>query len=313
MRISNDRITIKMGKKKYDFQNLILDSYLKKMVESQQTDDITKWCPPTLSRCFVKFDTKLDFNKSSILKESDFDIFLGVTSIIENTSNGGTNVNYQYSLSNTDTWKNYVNRKITTLGFADLSNNFYACLDCSNYSLTIKQNEDISIARTDTFKTDSNFYSNNSTINYPVHLSIRGIPSFITQGTEDYPQVGKYAYAHLSSIGLGTNKNSIKKEIQLNSDNTTYTDNSIIFKELANGKVVEGLLYPNSIIQPSSTKFPTKTDDLYTYLFFKFKIFHILSNFMGEYIAQDSGYWYTLSVPIYENGVFNYSIKYERM
>ena len=252
MKILNNNVSIKIGTKTYDFHNLILDTYLKKMVTSQQSNDITKWCPPTLSKCFIKFDRILEFDKKSILSENDFDIFLGVTSTIEKTSTGGSIVNYQYSLSQTDEWNNYIGKKITALGFTDLSNNFYACLDCSNYSLTIKQNEDISIARTDTFKTDAYFNSNNSSINYPVHLSIRGIPAFISSGTDDYPLIGKYAYAHLKSVGLGTNRNNMSKEIQINENNVTYTDDSIIFNDLANGKIIEGLYYPASNKYPQS-------------------------------------------------------------
>lgn len=313
MKILNNNVTIKIGKKTYDFHNLILDTYLKKMVNSQQSDDITQWCPPTLSKCFVKFDRILEFDKKSILTEDDFDISLGVTSIIEKNSTGGSIVNYQYSLSQTDEWNNYTDKKITSLGFADLSNNFYACLDCSNYSLTIKQNEDISIARTDTFKTDAYFNSNNSNVNYPVHLSIRGIPSFISTGTDDYPLVGRYAYAHLKSVGLGTNRNNMSKEIQINENNVTYTDDSIIFNDLANGKIVEGLYYPASNKYPSSSRYPIKTGKLYSYIFFKFEIYHLLSDYSGNNIAQDSNYYYTLSVPIKEDGTFDFSIKYERM
>ena len=312
MKIINNNVTVKMGEKIYNFHNLILNTYIKRMVISQQSDDITKWTPPTLSKCFVKFDKSLNFDIMSVLTQDDFDIYLGVTSTIEKKSTGGSIINYQYSLPTTDNWNNYIGKKIMALGFADLNNNFYACLDCSNYSLTIKQNEDISIARTDTFRTDAYFNSNNSNINYPVHLSIRGIPAFISTGTEDYPLVGKYAYAHLKSVGLGRNRNNISKEIQINEDNVTYTDNSIIFNDLANGQIVEGLYYPFSNKYPSSSRYPIKTGELYSYIFFKFEIYHLLSDFAGNNISQDSGYYYTLSVPINESGTFDYSIKYER-
>ena len=312
MKIINNNVTVKMGEKIYNFHNLILNTYIKRMVISQQSDDITKWTPPTLSKCFVKFDKNLNFDIMSVLTQDDFDIYLGVTSTIEKKSTGGSIINYQYSLPTTDNWNNYIGKKIMALGFADLNNNFYACLDCSNYSLTIKQNEDISIARTDTFRTDAYFNSNNSNINYPVHLSIRGIPAFISTGTDDFPLVGRYAYAHLKSVGLGRNRNNMSKEIQINEDNVTYTDDSIIFNDLANGKIIEGLYYPASNKYPNSNKYPIKTGELYSYIFFKFEIYHLLSDFAGNNISQDSGYYYTLSVPINESGTFDYSIKYER-
>lgn len=317
MIINNEKVVIKIGKKKLDFHNLILDNYLKKMVNSQKSDIPTNWKAPIISNCYIKFDRKLNFDKTSILSADDFDIALNLINYSEKKGNAGVTVNYQYGLED-GTWINYIDKKITCLGFSCDNDNFLACLDTSEYSLTIKQNEDVTISRTDTFKTDAYFNSNNSLVNYPVHLSVDGIDAFINEDflnnyNKDY-YISKNSFGHLFSVGLGTNKNLMSKEIQINKDNVIYTDNSIIFKNLANGEILEGLLYPGFKI-PNSTNYPIKTGDLYSYIFFKFKIYNLLFN-KNDYtdnFAQDTGFWYTLSVPIKENGEFNYSIKYERL
>ena len=313
MTIKNDYVTIQIGNRNYNFQNLILDTYLKAMVTSQQSDDIAKWTPPKLSRCYIKFDKILKFDKSSILSSVNFDIYLEMSDLFEKNSQNGSTVIYQYRLPYNKSWINYEGKKITALGFSDLNgSDFYACLDTSEYSLTIKQSENISVARTDILKTDSFLYSNHPDVKFPLHLSVKGMPAFLYEGTNDYPYVGNIVFGHLKSVGLGINRNVITKEIQINQDNTIYTDNSIIFNNLANGKIIEGLLYPNLNNTPSNSLFPTKTGEFYSYIFFKFGIYHLLLNELGEYIPQDSGYWYTLSIPIKQNGTFDYAIKYER-
>ena len=58
MKIKNDLISIKIGKKQYDFTNLILDEYLRKFVNSQLDEAKTRSISNVkeLRYCLIKFD-----------------------------------------------------------------------------------------------------------------------------------------------------------------------------------------------------------------------------------------------------------------
>ena len=66
MKIKNELVSIKMGDKQYDFNNLILDEYLKRFVKAQlNKNNITKAnIERTLRYCLIKFD-KISLSVSS--------------------------------------------------------------------------------------------------------------------------------------------------------------------------------------------------------------------------------------------------------
>lgn len=79
MKIKNDVVSLKIGDKQYDFNNLIFDEYLKRFVKSQleKTEINNLKYSKKLEYCLLKFDTPLkDVSNSSIIYNQEFDIVL---------------------------------------------------------------------------------------------------------------------------------------------------------------------------------------------------------------------------------------------
>ena len=313
MKIKNNYVLIKTGNKTYKTQNLILDKYLEKIAERQSSFESLTWNIPVLSKCFLKFDKKLEFDETSVLSQSDFDFELQGSKAEQNNSQNRVEIAYFYGRKN----NNINDRKITAIGFFDKYDDCYACLDTSNYSISVKNNEMFSIVRSDIFETEAILNSNSSKVNFPVHLSPMGISGFSdpNKTTPEMPFYSNTSYAFLSSVGVGTNPNIMQKEVLLDSDNAVFINNEIRFENIFSNENVLGLLEPG-FRSPSSNLFPVDTENNFTYLFFKYKLYFSINNTSGlNYKHIDTGIWYTLSVPSPKNidGAFNYAIKYERM
>ena len=69
MKIKNEAIVIRNGKKIYEFKNLILDAYLKELAEAQTSVENTSKIgyQKALKFCLLKFEDELSFNKESNL------------------------------------------------------------------------------------------------------------------------------------------------------------------------------------------------------------------------------------------------------
>ena len=77
MKIKNELITIKIGKKIYEFNNLILNEYLKRFVIAQLDPSQIKsnLIKRQLCYCLLKFDTPFQgLNSNTTLKNTDFDV-----------------------------------------------------------------------------------------------------------------------------------------------------------------------------------------------------------------------------------------------
>lgn len=197
MKIKNDLVSIKTGKKQYDFKNLILDEYLKRFIKAQLNEDnlISMLNNKELSYCLLKFDTPLEnLKEDSFLKNEDFDICFSFTSKSNQVvSDKQISIQYNYEIfekilldynkPNEQSYKisDYYNKKITAIGF----NSFFgayatsvhkvpvcAVLDTSNYNLYLQENQDFAVTRKDIITTDALFYSNNtSKVSGPIHLA----------------------------------------------------------------------------------------------------------------------------------------------
>lgn len=311
MKIKNDYIKIKIGNKNYIFNNLILDTYLRHMAEIQEDFNNQYWQSPFLTKCYVKFDNKLEFDETSILQTTDFDLEFNMMNNYLKTSNDKNEIEYIYKTNS-----NLKGQRITTIGFFDeYGDTCYACLDLYDYSLIIKDNEDMVIFRKDTISTDAHFVSSSPKITYPIHLSPYGMEWNIDNPRTNrfYPVYGGFVSARLESVGLGINKNEIKKEIILNSENTEYFDNKIIFRNIFSNENLFDILEPN-IKHPSNNLYPTNTENHFTYIFLKYQLYYNIYTYEGssDYEHIYAGEWYTLSIPFKINGEFDYAIEYER-
>nr|DAE60862.1 MAG TPA: hypothetical protein [Caudoviricetes sp.] len=189
MKIRNELVSIKMGKKKYDFNNLILDEYLKRLTKAQLDEkDVNLLTADTRAcYCLIKFDKVFeDLSAESEIQNTDFDICL-MGSTIANQDISEQNITTEYLYASDLIWdyskqsadaqiSDYYGKKIAAIGF----NSWWArgkvlvmaVLDVSNYNIYLQENQELSVTRKDIITTDALFYSNDKTkIPGPVHLA----------------------------------------------------------------------------------------------------------------------------------------------
>lgn len=190
MKIKNELVSIKMGKKQYDFNNLILDEYLKRLARSQLDEKNKNLITVDTSAryCLIKFDKAFEeLSPESEIQNSDFDICL-VGSTIANQDISERNIATEYLYASDFIWdyskqsatdakiSNYYGKKITAIGFnswwARGTALVMAVLDVSNYNIYLQENQELSVTRKDIITTDALFYSNDKAkVPGPVHLA----------------------------------------------------------------------------------------------------------------------------------------------
>lgn len=311
MKIKNEYVKIKTNNKEITFNNMILDTYLRAMAEIQEDFDNKYWQTPFLAKCYVKFDRKLDFYEESILSTSDFDVEFNMINNYINNSANKNEIEYIYRTNN-----NYNNKKITAIGFFDENGDTcYACLDLYDYSLTIQETDNVSIVRKDIISTEATFNSNTSKIKFPIHLTPIPMEWYEEnpKTTQEYPYYEGLVSAHIYSVGLGTNKNDMQKEILLDDNNVEFLGEKIIFRNIFDNKNLLDINEPG-YRYPNNNLFPTNTENYFTHIFIKYKLYYNIYDSQGStnYQHVDTGKWYTLSVPVNAIGDFDYAIKYER-
>lgn len=313
MKIKNEYIKIRIGKKELKFNNLILNTYLQSMVSSQEYFESEYWQSPFLAKCYVKFSRRLQFNAESILSVNDFDVSFDMKNNYINNAKNMNTIEYIYEPDNKE---QYVGERITALGFFDENGDTcYACIDLFDYGLIIKEKENFSIIRKDNIITEATFNSNSPKITYPIHLTPFPIEWYESnpKTTIEYPYFEGTASAHLYSVGLGTNKNDMQKEIVLDDNNVEFFGDKIIFRNIFSNENLLDINEP-SFRYPSNNLYPTNTENYFTHVFMKYKLYYNIYDRQGgiNYQHVDTGKWYTLSMPIKETGEFDYAIKYER-
>lgn len=212
MKIKNDSVRIQIGNKKYDFHNLILNEYIKRLINKQLSKEVATNSNLTkstkLTYLLLKLDTPINnINQDSVLTNYDFDItIVHRASIKQDISEKQVVIQYDYSIlvndyvidlktaqlgkDSSETIKqlaDFYDRKITAIGF---TTHWYpykevpvcAVLDTSNYSIFLEKNQDLTISRKDIITTDAEFSTNNKEkVKGPAHLSPLGLPQIIYQ------------------------------------------------------------------------------------------------------------------------------------
>lgn len=337
MRIKNELVSIKIGKKQYDFKNLILDEYLKRLARSQ-LDEKNKNLITVDTRarcCLIKFDkTFEELSAESEIQNSDFDICL-MGSTIANQDISEQNITTEYLYASDFIWdyskqsgdvqiSDYYGKKITAIGF----NSWWvrgtalvmAVLDVSNYNIYLQENQELSVTRKDIITTDALFYSNDKTkVPGPVHLAPYGVPQIIDQANiyeneHSYKMFNDEGYGILYSIGLSSYSDYIDREFVIGKDvqiknNGTELEIQGIENYLSN----DDLIFPHNNIYPNSTIYPIKSN--YKYVILKYKVWQLVHS--GTYdntieTPTDTGYYYNQAIPIDKFGKSNIKIKYER-
>lgn len=336
MKIRNDFVAIKNGKQEIKIHNLILDSYIKNIIEYQFKIDITGNL--NMKCVFLKFDTELDFNESTYLNKNDFDLALEILYNFDSprveTSNKEIINNYEYNFIEGEvafdikkdtaisSFKEYDGKKITAIGFSCYKDgDIYACVDTKNYSIYYDATQVLSIIRRDILSTDAYFYSNGK-IKEPIHLCA------YRQVIEN--NISNRYSAVIKSIGLGHNPFTMAEErtllpydehIQVNENTIIINDEFTIEKEseglfpnedlypsleLYPARIITNDLYPSTVIYPSVDIYPVHS--AYKYIQLKYEVYK--SQDMGEY--KDTGEYYLLSTPIGNKEQIKLNILYER-
>ena len=341
MKIKNDLVRIKIGNKKYDFNNLILDAYLKMFVNAQFKDTTGMWLDRNLRYCLLKFDTPLEnLQGDTDLHNQDFDICL-LSGCISNQILSKEQIVVQYNYETTENatiWdyakdtsegikiSDYYGKKVTAIAFnswwvPDTNTNIKypvcAVLDTTNYNIYLQENQDLSITRRDIITTDALFYINTNKYTGPIHFA----PIELTEYRGEYidsfedPEVTAHTYtikAFLYSIGLSSFPDYIDKEFIIGEDiEAEANGNEINIQGIENYLKNNSSLFCNENIYPSSNLYPVETD--YKYVIFKYKIWDKLPNssyYDDPYV--ETGYYYYQAVPLDKFGKMNLKIKYGR-
>lgn len=345
MKIKNELVSIKIGDKQYDFNNLILDEYLNRFVKAQVDKDKLNSVSydKRLDYCLLKFDTPFEnLKEDTNLNNQDFDIcFVGGSIIYNQTINENkitigytydTSFNvwdYNKSTANDNYISNYYGKKVTAIGFNSYwvnDSNFLwkvpvcTVLDTSNYNIYLQENQELSITRKDIITTEALFYSNDKNkVPGPVHLVPYGVPQIIYQpniyeNSNSWKQFNDPGYGILYSIGLSSYIDYIDKEFVIGQDiQVEQNGTELNINGLENYLSTDSPLFPSNDIYPSSDLYPIESN--YKYIIFKYKVWQMVHSGTYEETVStptDTGYYYYQAIPIDKFGKSNLKIKYER-
>ena len=287
MKIKNDLVRIKVGKKKYDFHNLILNEYLRRFALGQIDKENTLKGKLTQSRelnyILLKLDTSLEITESSKLYYNDFDIcIINQAKHFQDLSENQITIQYNYKTKDntfvvdisvssqaTETTSgsikflnNFYGKKITAIGFSSgwapwANYSICAVLDTSNYNIYLEENQEFSVTRRDIITTDAEFYSNDKDkVPAPVHLAPYGVPQIINQPdiVDSEGTINSFydnAYGALYSIGKGYMPNVIEEE-KIIGENAKVVNNgtSLTISSVENEDVGTEALYPSEDLYP---------------------------------------------------------------
>lgn len=345
MKIKNELVSIRIGSKQYDFNNLILEEYLRRFAKAQiqyaNTAYGTNLTEETaveyenktnllLNYCLIKFDNPLSNAESIDLKNSDFDLVtVGGGKNIQDISEKGIAIQYSYNMKRFFNYKTlkyedideYNGRKITAIGFNSTMNNNDNCsvcaiLDTSNYNIYIQGNQFFSITRKDKIQSDALFSCNSEKYKGPIHLAPfkESYNIYGEEGEGTTARDWRTRKAFLYSIGLSSYTDYIDKEFVIGKDIEIEKDNTeIIIKGLENYFTSTSLLFASKNLYASSSVYPIKSN--YKYIILKYKIYEYPTS-VGTYYDwipyTDTGYYYYQAIPIDKFGKSNIKIKYER-
>lgn len=285
-------------------------------------------------------DTPLEDYKNASVNDFDFWIFEKSCNLSGDKS--GTSTLYNYS-SQVFSWTGneicnvdltpYDGKKITAIGFAgvymfrDVKGVYeiYACLDTSNYAITIDADKPLNITRKDNIS--SNAICDG--YNYPLHLApILELKEIPTTKEDDYED--RYLRSILYSVGFGSKVGQMQQEFKIGDEAEIETIDDFTYGVVMKNPV-EVPIYPKTALQPSvskyplepkytmtiypqetalqpvATKYPMKTG--YTYIIFKYRLYYAESPLLDPTYLDE---YYTMSYQYTPKGVFTVTNTIER-
>lgn len=304
MRIKNDYVSIKSGKKTFQLNNLIFNRYLHTFINNLNisedfSEDTPK--PQYFSKCYIKLNDALTFDATSQIVMQEFDFWLENPIIAETPSVNTSTINYFFKSNNgkvysTETFAKtdetvYRNQKITAIGFFTSNSDFAdAILDVSNYDMYY--DEGFSVARRDTIQTDAIFVSDGK-IKTPKHLIFQN----------------DYIKSIVKSIGLGYSPYEIKEKYDVIVDDYSlpYEDNQFISFNNNNLSIPNFKSKCLSYLSPYTYLPIYPTRNSFNYLMFIYKTL----DYNGDSI-EEGEYWEAIKLDSNNLGRIKPIIKYER-
>lgn len=336
MKVKNEYVKIKSGKKEYTLKNYIYDSYLKLFSNRQKSiyefPGITETDETKLDACHIKFDEPLeDYRNADIL---DFDLQIPLKQYSLTGNEKGTSTIYEYSslminYANPIDLTPYDGKKITAIGFSGVTRyhdvyafrKLYACLDTSYYSIYVNKEQGIEVSRKDTIQSNAlcDGYQ------YPLHLA-PVLERFSEPDDEHHGNIGRIRPI-LYSVGFGSMRGKMAEEWIIGQDAEIQTIDDFKYG-VAMKNPISVPLYPSNISYPSNSLYPIQPEFKetihpqenrfpsnsmypikagYNYIIFKYRLYY---NTLGDIIYLDE--YYTMSYPYNPKGIFIATNKIER-
>jgi len=308
MKVSNEFVEVKIGNRKFTRKNMILNTFLKKIFDSQIYNSTFA---PYIGSCYLKLNEPLNnVDYDSILQPSDFDISLAGTGkcdkiVAKNsikTIYKFDNSNYSYN-GNTYQGKNldmFDGQKITAIGFGQRLVGILAFIDTSNMNIIINSKENFEVTRVDNFQSDGVC----NDFDYPLHL-VNNIVRY--EGKFTGLAIEEHTEAQLYSVGFGNVEGLMEEEYLIEDVEIDRDDYSITFnipRTQKNGA------YPSENLRLGF--YPIKDNS--KYLIFKYRLYRKSQNVLTG-VIQDITYldqYYTMSKPNTDFGDLNIKLKIER-
>lgn len=307
MKISNEFVKIRTGKKEKIFRNLILNSYIKLFADS-----FLQFKDKTLNACLINFTNTNEITEYSTSMQYDLAIIADSRDIYQKNSSTEITTEYHYrrqingqDVYLSDTYKQWFGSTIKDIGFAHYDYGtqeytLYAYLDVSAYNVVLQENQPLAVVRQDKVTSDYSFWSNSPRVNAPFHLSVDGFKDIV--GFE-----ATYYYPRLYSIGFGELPYSLQKEYLVN-ELDIHQNNNIISIDGVQGNYLSDTLYMSPDILMSEDLFMREAT--WRYLVYTFHLWKRENPESDNYI--DSGLNYVQFNELRQHGKLDLSVKYER-
>lgn len=304
MKIKNQEVAIKIGKKERKFTNMILNNYIDLFADS-----FVNFKNKELPICLISFtEPNYGINESST--EMDYDIVLEADLSKQTEILGEKSVINKYYYSNIleGNLQDYLGETIKGIGFGQYSGTgeytIYAYLDVMRYNITVQENQPILVSRIDKVESDMEFYSPSSLVKAPIHLTKKGMLNLFGM---DYTAIIPKLY----SIGFGVLPYRLDKEYL--AENLIIQKNGIGVLEIKDQLEVDylkGLYFSDNLYMSDSLKLQKPS---YPFLIYKFKLFEeTYPNPEEPPVYVDTGKWYTQYKKLDKHGRIDLKIKYER-
>lgn len=324
MKIKNEYIKIKTGKKEFTKHNFFMDEYLKMYSQSQLLENYRLNYSKFFNRVYIKLDSPLqDINPSSILKSEDFELYIDNPSYVQTGTDNQVSILYTFD-NDTSFYYNgelhtnksvLVGHKITAISF-----NLLTFIDTNDYNLYF-EDETFEITRKDTFTSDAICTG----YEFPYHLAPKLKTTVYEAGGANYET---FVFPRLYSVGVGIIKGKMAQEFVVDEDinvniindttfnfvlnkgsNATMFPSAGEFPSLTNHPltlVIKTSNYPSANIYCGNDIYPLRGD--YKYIMMKYRLFYVDR---GDRLIE-TGEEYIMNYYNEKDGIIQVNTKIER-